>query len=411
DEPARQVVAIPQDEPARQVVAIPQDEPARQVVSVPQEQAPREQAGPTLAPPAPEPGRGKGLMIGASLAVAFLAVVVCAGLSVGGLGVGLMGQGDRAATERLPIEPAVIAPAEPPPPAEVGSPPQGEVPAMRDPVGARTSQARPAQPDRPTARTAPPAQPAAPASRPAAQVTERVEPTRPAALPTPTRSVDPVEREEPDLSFLQEEREEALAELPPPPPPEELEVAIGFEDLRGELAGLSDKAYRGALTDADRQALAQVPAGDPARTQVLVLLYQDAKARGDQRARAAFIADALAMPENQYNPQLLVESAAVKMAAKDYAGALEQANIAERYWARLPSDSIFSRKAMIYEIQASAEQGIFYRSEGEDTEALHEAIRGWEKYLRHVNSKSRRDLAAKADEQLAKLYDMQRRLE
>lgn len=188
-------------------------------------------------------------------------------------------------------------------------------------------------------------------------------------------------------------------------------MALTFDDLRADLTALSDRAYRGALSDSDRAVLSEVPVGDPARTQVLVLLYQDAKARGDMASRSRHIQAALAIPENQYNPQLLVESAAVLMAKREYDAALAKAALAEKHWARLPSDDIFARKAMIYEIQAASWQGIFYQSEGNDLNALHASIQGWERYLRHVNSKSRRDLASKADAQLAKLYDMQRRLE
>jgi hypothetical protein len=142
-----------------------------------------------------------------------------------------------------------------------------------------------------------------------------------------------------------------------------------------------------------------------------VLLYQDAKARDDLDDREHYIGQVMSMSENQYNPQFLTEQAEIAIRREDYESALEKANLAERHWARLPSDLIFSRKAMIYEIQAGAYQGKFYDSGGEDLDSLYQAIRAWEKYQRHVETRSREDLTVRAEDQLAKLYDMKKRLE
>ena len=119
----------------------------------------------------------------------------------------------------------------------------------------------------------------------------------------------------------------------------------------------------------------------------------------------------MTQPENEYRPEFLVEEAELAIRSGNFSSALEKANLAERYWQRLPSELIFSRKAMIFEIAASAHTGLFYDSDGQQMDALDNAIRGWEKYKRHVESKSRNDLMARADRQLDKLYDMQQRLE
>jgi hypothetical protein len=99
------------------------------------------------------------------------------------------------------------------------------------------------------------------------------------------------------------------------------------------------------------------------------------------------------------------------IADRKYDRALARASTAERHWGRLPSDLVFTRKAMIYEAQAAAWQGKFYASGGSDMSALGQAIDSWEKYQRHVATKSRADLSQIADQQLTKLYDARRRLE
>ena len=188
-------------------------------------------------------------------------------------------------------------------------------------------------------------------------------------------------------------------------------VLVSFDEVRGQLDDYSARAYRGGLSQQDREVLEAAPIDDPEYTTAMVILYQDAKSRGDLRARQSYIDAAMRLPENQYNPLILSEAGAVAIAYHQYDVALARADQADRYWARIPSDQIFKRRAQIYEIQAAAHQGRFYESEGEDLDELNHAIRSWERYLEHVNTKSRRDMASRADEQLAKLYDMQRRLE
>jgi len=197
-----------------------------------------------------------------------------------------------------------------------------------------------------------------------------------------------------------------------PPPLEPLDNAVVMESrLEGDdLAAMIARAETGKLTPDDRSSLEAVPITHADFTPANLALYQDAKARDDQRGRARYLAQIMSSPENQYNPMLLVEDAELLIRRKRYAQALAQADLAERYWARLPSEHIFSRKAMIYEIQAGAHQGLFYESGGENMAELDAALAGWERYRRHAETKSRTDLAVKADAQITRLSDMKRRL-
>jgi len=220
-----------------------------------------------------------------------------------------------------------------------------------------------------------------------------------------------------------------VAPEPPPPEPEPVAVVDDLPDIEpppfegtgepevdmgmeysGDLNALAGKAQGGKLGDADKQYLEGWDSNDDDFTRAYVLLYENAKAKGDDRSRDRYMRQLMAVPENRYNPTLLVEEAEIQIRKRNYNKALEKANLAERHWARLPSSLIFSRKMMIYEIQASSWQGKYYESGGEDMDALDKAIRGWDKYKRHVETKNRADLAVKADTQLTRLYDMKKRV-
>ncbi len=270
----------------------------------------------------------------------------------------------------------------------------------------------------PAAEPAPEPAPRRPAPRPSAPADTRP-PPRPApsahaSPPAPARPAPPARPSPPAPTYD-----------PPPPRPDpkssyiteyddpiEDEVPIAAEeDVGHELADYADRSFRGELTAADREVLAGVSPADPDYTRTYTLLYQDARARGDVTDRRAYLTAIMAQPENEYRPEFLVEEAELAIRDRHYGIALQKAMLAERHWQRLPSAMIFTRKAMIFEISASAHTGLFYDSDGQQMDSLDNAIRGWEKYRRHVESKDRDDLIARADRQLDKLYDMQRRLE
>jgi hypothetical protein len=196
-----------------------------------------------------------------------------------------------------------------------------------------------------------------------------------------------------------------LAPIPEPP------AAAAVDSVNaGTLGDYASRAARGGLSSTDRAALEAVAPSDSNYSRAYTLLYQDAKNRGDHASRRVYLDKLLAQPENQYHPELLVEAAELAFERKDYDGALKYSGRAEQYWARLPTDLVFSRKAMIYEIEGAAWTSKFYTSEGADTAALAMAIQSWEKYKTHVASQPQQGLAARADEQLALLHDAQQRL-
>jgi hypothetical protein len=178
-----------------------------------------------------------------------------------------------------------------------------------------------------------------------------------------------------------------------------------------EIDRWSKDAFQGQLSQGAIDRLKGLSNSDPSFTRANTLLFLDAKARNDPKARDESLGRLMAMPENAYNPVLLVECAQISIDRRQWDAALKAAHTAEQHWARLPSDLVFGRKAMIYEIEALAETGLYYDSDGADKEHLDEAIRDWDRYREHVQTKSRQDLLAHADQQLAELHEIQKRVE
>ncbi|TVQ91098.1 MAG: hypothetical protein EA397_11430 [Deltaproteobacteria bacterium] len=215
------------------------------------------------------------------------------------------------------------------------------------------------------------------------------------SAPVSTASLAPQVSRDPDPSFSDDqEPESAISELDP-------------EDR----AAVTQRARQGALSSQDRLLLEMSDRSDPTYSEDRHLLLLDAKRRGDRSAQRTYVEALLDHPENKYNPYYLVEGALLDINDRNYAQALRRAEVAERHWARLPSDQIYERKAMIYEAQAASWHGMYNASGGEDSNALQRAISGWEKYQRHVQSKNDTERARFADEHLRKLYDAKLRME
>ncbi len=247
--------------------------------------------------------------------------------------------------------------------------------------------------------------PAAPAPSTARTfVPEPAQPSEPAeslAGGDATAAVDPTLRDADwDVDLMVAEEVDPLGmtdapESPPAEPPEDLGV-------------FATAAYAGQLDAAQQAALATVPESDDRFTRSRVLLYQNSKARGDREGRREWMRALMSVDANTYRPELLVEHAALAMADHDYATALDRANRAERYWARLPRDLVFTRKAMIHEIQAKASYAMYTRSDPPAEALLDGSIDAWTRYRTHVGGRS--ELESRADARIAYLEDVRERM-
>jgi serine/threonine protein kinase len=196
----------------------------------------------------------------------------------------------------------------------------------------------------------------------------------------------------------------------PPPAPEPRPDVSVTEAPVSALEQYVDNARRGKLSATDVSVLEMTDSADPQYSRSRALLLMNAERRSDDKATRRYLDQLMTVPENQYNPVYLADDARWRVNHGDYDRALERASLAERYWARLPSELVFSKKAEIYEVKAAAWQGKFYKSE-QDTEMLNAALRSWEKYREHVASRSRTDLQKRADAEIAKLQDIKERLQ
>jgi serine/threonine protein kinase len=197
----------------------------------------------------------------------------------------------------------------------------------------------------------------------------------------------------------------------PPAATFEAPVDVSVEEAPvSDLDQYVDAAKKGKLQSTDATVLEMVDISEPQYSRARALLLMNAQHKGDDKGTRKYLDQLMLLPENQYNPVYLTDYARWHVNHAEYDKALDKASLAERYWARIPPELVFSKKAEIYEIQAAAYQGRFYKS-GEDLELLGSAIKGWERYRQHVTTKSRTDLQKRADAELARLQDIREKLQ
>lgn len=175
------------------------------------------------------------------------------------------------------------------------------------------------------------------------------------------------------------------------------------------LDRFASAAAGGKLTPSDVLVIERVQDDDLGFDRSRMLLVMNARARQDDTALKLYLDELSRRPENAYNPVILVEYARYHANKGDYERAIDKARLAERHWARMPSDLIFLKKAEIYEVLAASHQGLFYRSE-DDIDLLDAALGAWRRYREHVGSGSRADLVTRADREIAKLETIRKRL-
>ena len=339
---------------------------------------PRPSATPT-AKPAEQSSK---TILAVGVAAAAIALLFCAGL--GGY---VVQQGDTpsptaATAVDKPIEAAAAVVEQEPPARDPKF-------AAEDTGQAAVAQNTPepkARPSKPASSRSPRASRSEPRSAPP---TRRARPPRiPApALPTPPR-----------------------AAAPSAPDP-------GLEDARDDPSVDLDRAARtasaGGLDPSTRRSLEAKAIDDPAYTQARTILAVDAAQRGDSAAAERYLEQTMSLPENRYNPVLLSQLALHQVNRQRYASALSNANRAEQHWARLPSNVMYERKAIIYEVQAAATQGLLYEAESDQQqkELVNDALQRWTRFREHATSGSSIDQIARADKQIEKLTSIRARLE
>jgi hypothetical protein len=321
--------------------------------------------------------QGKGLLY-MGIGMAAVALLVCTGVS------GYVWD-HRSAAPDAPVsavvaleEPTVAtaeadATAEAPSEEAVAEEPSFEAQDTGSPRGAKPSKAQAsAAPTAPGSRT----------SRSAPRPARRAQRTRPPQIPSPA--------------------------LPPT-----VEETTDEGDGAVDLDRAARRASGGGLEPSTRRSLESVGTDNPTFTRARTILAVDAARRGDARSAENYIEQTMALPENRYNPVLLSQLALHQVNRQRYRTALTNANKAEQHWARLPSDVMFERKAVIYEVQAAATQGLLYEANEDrvQLELANDALRRWARLREHATAGSSFDRVARADRQIEKLNSIRARLE
>ena len=198
---------------------------------------------------------------------------------------------------------------------------------------------------------------------------------------------------------------------PTPEPDPELfeEEELEIERIRTDIEMYVDAAHAGDLGPADVRSLEAIGQDDESYTQSRALLLINAESNRNARNVKLYLDQLFQLDENRYNPVFLSKSARWSVNNGNYSRASADARRAEQHWARIPPSLVFETKTEIFEVQAAALQGLFYESE-DDLELLDKALRGWNKYIRHVEDR-RSDLVEHASEQIRSLEYARSRLE
>jgi hypothetical protein len=304
--------------------------------------------------------------------------------------------------------PPVAAPSAPPPaaPAAVAAPERAApAPATAPPQRATTTAAAP--PPASTRSSAPATSSGAGGSSTTSRTT-----TTPATRPTPVADSTPSASRSstPPASTSRVATSSAPAPRPAPVVAEPAVDVSVEETAVSDLDQYVDNAKKGKLQSTDIAVLEMIETQAPDYTRARALLLMNAQRKNDDKGTRKYLDELMVLPENQYNPVYLTDFARWHVNHAEYDKALEKATLAERYWSRIPPELVFSKKAEIYEIQAAAWQGKFYKSD-EDMDLLASAIKGWERYRQHVSTRSRSDLQQRADTELARLQDIKEKLQ
>ena len=193
------------------------------------------------------------------------------------------------------------------------------------------------------------------------------------------------------------------------PDPELFEEEEEVERIRTDIEMYVDAAHAGDLGPVDVRSLEAIGQDDESYTQSRALLLINAEGTNSARSVKLYLDQLFQLDENRYNPVFLSKSARWSVNNGNYSRASADARRAEQHWARIPPSLVFETKTEIFEVQAAALQGLFYESE-DDLELLDKALRGWNKYTLHVQSR-RADLVEHASEQIRSLEYARSRLE
>lgn len=405
--------SVPKPAPAAAAPAAPAPAALR-VVSTPKPASPAPAATPP-EPAEPDTSSANSLLFGLIAGGVALAVVCGGGLILTQWGGTTKSPEAELAAAPAPVAaPAPAAPAAAVPPAAASLSPTPAPGA--DPVvaAAPVAAVAPAPVAAPVAAPAPVAAAptpiaATPAPRPAPAPAAAA--PRPAPAPTPVAATVGTPVRSPAPAAVRPSNAVVRPAAPTPvAAPAPSTATLSTVPSGSTFDRYVESARNGRLGVGDVTTLEEVTPDESAYSRSRAILLMNAQTKGDDNAARRYLDDLMAQPENQYNPVFLSDLARWYVNHGDYDRALTRAQTAERYWARLPSELVFAKKAEIYEVQAAAWQGRFYRAP-EQLEYLDNAIRTWERYEAHVATRARSDLQTRARNEIARLQSLREKLQ
>ena len=178
-----------------------------------------------------------------------------------------------------------------------------------------------------------------------------------------------------------------------------------------DLDRLGKAAAAGKLSPAEVASIEGIGQADARFSRSRSVLAMDARQKRASAAEKRYLDELMSLPENRYDPLVLIDVARFDLNSKQYARAYERASAAERQWQRIPPALMAEKKAQIFELEAKASKGLMLGAadEARQRELCQQAIRYWQRYAQHVAG--RPEQVAVAQRELAALEDIRARLD
>ncbi len=170
------------------------------------------------------------------------------------------------------------------------------------------------------------------------------------------------------------------------------------------MAGMTDKARRGRLSDDEIRRLESIDRGSDEYESSRAVLMAQYEASGDRGAHCETVGEVLRLDRNQANPQFNLEMGKCHLRQGRYKDALQAARVAELNAQDIPARIRTDRQLKIWEIQAKSYKGLYQGSENLDY--IDDSIAVWKRYQHLAENTYRQREAERAEGEIRELGEL-----
>ena len=170
------------------------------------------------------------------------------------------------------------------------------------------------------------------------------------------------------------------------------------------MAGMTDKARRGRLSDDEIRRLESIDLSSDEYESSRAVLMAQYEASGDRAAHCETVGEVLRLDRNQANPQFNLEMGKCHLRQGRYQDALQAARVAELNAQDIPARIRTDRQLKIWEIQAKSYKGLYQGTENLDY--IDDSIAVWKRYRHLAENTYRQREAERAEGEIRELSEL-----